>query len=168
MIAFIITAAECPVTLCALPTRGLHRLPPAIQRPLKLYLLISLSGAVTLFSRLMPKEWPSVLNRSLASFVLYLLPKLSWKQCLCLTITQIKNSVTGNRTKKTKPYASYIHFFYSSFTLVLLGNRHICFLMKHYWSHSHMCMLYRLADCKEWEKMDMQQAWSCLQKSTCN
>lgn len=54
MIALIISAAECPVALCALPTAGLHRLPPAIHSPLKLYLLISLTGAVTLFWRLMP------------------------------------------------------------------------------------------------------------------
>ncbi|KAG7241448.1 hypothetical protein INR49_025649 [Caranx melampygus] len=42
---------DCPIRAEAL----FIRLPPAIHSPLKLYLLISLSGAVTLFSRLMPR-----------------------------------------------------------------------------------------------------------------
>lgn len=58
MIALIITAADCPVALCALPTPSLCRLPQAIHSPLKLYLLIGLSGAITLFSRLMPTGKP--------------------------------------------------------------------------------------------------------------
>lgn len=87
MIALIITAAECPVALCALPTSSHRRLPPAIHSPLKLYLLISLSGAVTLFSRLMPRgkaKSDLPIARGTVSpqwFVLFffLLPQLSWK-----------------------------------------------------------------------------------------